>query len=194
VRRMASDYVRILELMTTSALDETLRFAPAPLPAADGDRAGLARHQTTVAASLRRAICTLAAQKGASHEAVMLAVFAVLVGRVTQRARLTIDVPPGRAVAFELNDSMEFDDLLAHTQAGLASGAAAAGSTEPSAAARPGLRLGSPARPWHQPRQLRPPQRSPGRATPAQILPSQTSPPLAMAFFARFRNRATASP
>ena len=142
VRRMASDYVRILELMTTSALDETLRFAPAPLPAADGDRAGLARHQTTVAASLRRAICTLAAQKGASHEAVMLAVFAVLVGRVTQRARLTIDVPPGRAVAFELNDSMEFDDLLAHTQAGLASGAAAAGSTEPSAAARPGLRLG----------------------------------------------------
>ena len=72
----------------------------------------------------------------------MLAVFAVLVGRVTQRARLTIDVPPGRAVAFELNDNMEFDDLLAHTQAGLASGAAAAGSTEPSAAARPGLRLG----------------------------------------------------
>ena len=73
----------------------------------------------------------------------MLAVFAVLVGRVTQRERLTVDVPPGGTVAFELNDNMEFDDLLAHTQAGLATGgAAAAGSTEPSAESRPGLRLG----------------------------------------------------
>ena len=83
------------------------------------------------------------------REAVLLAVVAVLLGRVTQQEQFVVEVPPGRAIRFVVNDNMEFDDLLAHTQKGLAGQAQADSCMETSGlpdssqnAPQHGLRLG----------------------------------------------------
>ncbi len=122
MQRMASDYVRILELMTTCPTDAPLRFEPLPTPVAGGAASAVATASCEAAtpAGLRQKVTALAAQKGARPAAVLLAVFAVLMGRVGQQDQVTVGVGAGRAVAFVLDDNMDFDDLLAHTEASLA--------------------------------------------------------------------------
>ena len=58
----------------------------------------------------------MAAGKGASAEAVLLTVFAVLMGKVTQQEQFVVEVPPECAIRFSIDDNMEFDELLAFTQ------------------------------------------------------------------------------
>ena len=138
MQRMAGDYVRILELMTTSPADEPLHFAPASLPPAEGaaNAVASASCEAVTPAGLRQAITALAARKGEHPAAVLLAVFAVLLGRVNQQEHVAVGVGPGRAVAFVLDDNMDFDDLLAHTGAELAAAAGAAvGAVQPLPAA-----------------------------------------------------------
>ena len=120
VLRMARDYVRMLELMTSAPADAPLRFTPTDLPCAAGGAASLEDCEALVPAALRQAIEAVAAGKGASAEAVLLAVFAVLMGKVTQQEQFVVEVPPERAVRFSIDDNMEFDELLAFTQKGLA--------------------------------------------------------------------------
>ncbi|MFT3959078.1 MAG: SDR family oxidoreductase [Desulfovibrio sp.] len=119
VLRMARDYVRMLELMTSAPADAPLRFTPTDLPCAAGGTASLEKCEALVPAALRQAIEAVAAGKGASAEAVLLAVFAVLMGKVTQQEQFVVEVPPERAVSFSIDDNMEFDELLAFTQKGL---------------------------------------------------------------------------
>ena len=138
MQRMAGDYVRLLELMTTSPADEPLHFAPASLPPAEGaaNAVASASCEAVTPAGLRQAITALAARKGEHPAAVLLAVFAVLLGRVNQQEHVAVAVGPGRAVAFVLDDNMDFDDLLAHTGAELAAAAGAAvGAVQPLPAA-----------------------------------------------------------
>ena len=122
MQRMASDYVRILALMTTSPADEPLCFEPSPPPVAISVASAVATASCEAAtpAGLRQKVTALAAQKGARPAALLLAVFAVLMGRVGQQDQVTVGVGAGRAVAFVLDDNMDFDDLLAHTEAALA--------------------------------------------------------------------------
>ena len=128
MQRMARDYARILELMTTSPADEPLHFEPSPLPVAEvaggaasaAPRASRAICETVTPAGLRQTVTALASQKGARPAAVLLAVFAVLMGRVSQQEQVAVGLGADRAVAFVLDDNMDFDDLLAHTEAELA--------------------------------------------------------------------------
>ena len=76
----------------------------------------LAARSALAPAVLRQGIEAVAAGKGASAEAVLLAVFAVLMGKVTQQEQFVVEVPPERAIRFSIDDNMEFDELLAFTQ------------------------------------------------------------------------------
>lgn len=120
IQRMATDYVRILEVMTTSPADEPLHFEPSPLPAEKSAASAVAAAvcEVVAPADLRQAIMGLASQKGVSPAAVLLAIFAVLMGRVSQQEQVSVGVAD-RAVDFVLDDDMDFDDLLAHTGAAL---------------------------------------------------------------------------
>ncbi|NCB23042.1 MAG: amino acid adenylation domain-containing protein, partial [Deltaproteobacteria bacterium] len=125
MQHMASDYVRILELMTTSPAEEPLRFEPSSLPiagvaASAAPRASRAICETVTPAGLRQTITAIAAQKGARPAAVLLAVFAVLMGRVSQQEQVAVGLGADRAVPFVLDDNMDFDDLLMHTESELA--------------------------------------------------------------------------
>lgn len=153
VQRMARDYVRILEGMTTAPADAPLQFTPSGLPnvraGAQAGTVSLARCEAVAPAVLRQGIAAVAAARGAKLEAVLLAVFAVLMGRVTQQEQFEVEVPPGRAIRFVVDDNMEFDDLLAHTQKGLAGQAQADSCMDTSGlpdssqnAPQHGLRLG----------------------------------------------------
>ena len=119
VLRMARDYVRILELMTTVPADAPLRFTPTDLPCAAGGTVSLEQCEALAPAAVRQGIEAVATGKGASAEAVLLAVFAVLMGRVTQQEQFVVEVPPERAIRFSIDDNMEFEELLAFTQKGL---------------------------------------------------------------------------
>ena len=120
VQRMARDYVRLLELMTTAPEDAPLHFAPTDLPCGRDEAFSPAQCEAIAPAALRQGIEAVAAGRGASPEAVLLAVFAVLMGKVTQQERFAVEVPPGRAISFRMDDDMEFDELLALTHKGLA--------------------------------------------------------------------------
>ena len=131
MQRMASDYVRVLELMVTSPADEPLRFEPLPLSLAEvaevaggvtsaAPKARRAICETVTPAGLRQTITAIAAQKGARPAAVLLAVFAVLMGRVSQQEQVAVGLGADRVVAFVLDDNMDFDDLLMHTESELA--------------------------------------------------------------------------
>ena len=119
VLRMARDYVRILELMTSAPADAPLHFTPADLPCAAGGAVSLETCEALAPAAVRQGIEAVAAGKGASAEAVLLAVFAVLMGKVAQQEQFVVEVSPERTIRFSIDDNMEFDELLACTQKGL---------------------------------------------------------------------------
>ena len=116
VLRMARDYVRMLELMTSAPADAPLRFMPTDLPCAACGAVSLEQCEALAPAALRQGVEAVAAGKGVSAEAVLLAVFAVLMGKVTQQEQFVVEVPPVRAIRFSIDDNMEFDELLAFTQ------------------------------------------------------------------------------
>ena len=99
--------------------DAPLHFTPTDLPCAAGGAVSLETCEALVPAAVRQGIEAVAAGKGASAEAVLLAVFAVLLGKVTQQEQLVVEVPPERAIRFRIDDNMEFEELLAFTQKGL---------------------------------------------------------------------------
>ncbi|BFR47067.1 non-ribosomal peptide synthetase [Nitratidesulfovibrio sp. HK-II] len=129
VVRMGKDLTRILELMTTGPADEPVRFThapparpvpgPAPGPASDLAPCALASVVRELGGELREGIRGLAARMGASAASVMLATFAVLLGRVTARQEFVVDVASCGPVRFLLDEETEFGDLLAHTHAQL---------------------------------------------------------------------------
>ncbi len=119
VLRMARDYVRILELMTSAPGDAPLGFTPTDLPCAAGRTVSLEQCEALAPAAVRQGIEAVATGKGASAEVMLLAVFAVLMGKVTQQEQFVVEVPPERAIRFSIDDNMEFEELLAFTQKGL---------------------------------------------------------------------------
>lgn len=136
VARMARDYTRLVELMTTAGPDAPMLFAPEPT------RADVLRgHTGEVPASVGQGVHALAAARAVGPDAVMLAVFAALMSRITQRGRFSISVN-GCAVAFSIEDDMEFDDLLANTHAQLRNAGNLASTVSDVAMGEQSLRLG----------------------------------------------------
>jgi hypothetical protein len=110
--RMAEDFVAVLTLMTTGRSEDPVPFAPslsAPTHAQSRE----------TGAALTSGIAALGRTKGVSTQSVLLAAFAALLSRITLRQSLTIDVAGTGPVAFSIDDDMEFDALLAWTEARL---------------------------------------------------------------------------
>ncbi|GAB6125794.1 amino acid adenylation domain-containing protein [Humidesulfovibrio idahonensis] len=110
VVRMAEDFTRILELMTTGDAEEPVPFTYSPPARRD---VGSVRRELGV--GLAEDIRRVAARKGVSPASVLLATFAALFSRVTSRQRFAVDVVPAGPVRFAVTDDTEFDDLLRQT-------------------------------------------------------------------------------
>ncbi len=114
VARMARDFTRILELLTSGGAEAPVPFVRTPPARRD---IGSARRETGRALSegLRR----VARDKGASEAAAALATFAALFARLTSRREFAMDVPGRGRVRFAVDEDTEFDDLLRRTDAEL---------------------------------------------------------------------------
>ncbi|MGJ3523081.1 amino acid adenylation domain-containing protein [Nitratidesulfovibrio sp. D1] len=118
IEDMARDLTRILHLMTTGSADEPVGFTHAPQAPRIEARAqgvtGALRRELGV--NLCDGIRSLAERKGVSPASVMLATYAVLLGRATARQDIAVDVTPGGPLRLAIDDETEFGHLLALAQ------------------------------------------------------------------------------
>jgi amino acid adenylation domain-containing protein len=130
---MAEDFLDILTRMAAGRADD-----PVDLAHARAARRPLGAVSRRLGGDVVRDLRRLAARKGVGTAAVLLATFAALLNRVAARRDFVVDVADRGPVRFAIDDGMEFDDLLARTEAALT---AAPGGPDRDAPDGAGLRV-----------------------------------------------------
>lgn len=110
ILKMCKDFKAILKLMTESDSNKPLDFEYVAERTAAGEV-----YQRNLSRKLSSSIRRLSRQKKVSTSAVLLSTFATLIHRITLSKEFAVDLGGAVPILFEMNEDMEFEELLSIT-------------------------------------------------------------------------------